>query len=128
MQHRISEDGVHCDNYPTSEFIASTIPSEHYPKPMYLFTSSRHIVLRQTEKTQADDLLGYFYVSLIRHEDSSAIYYKTQSDKYGQFIAEFRTTALDGNWTANVMYVKNHQSHKGTAKQWEKSFKRPNLS
>ncbi|XP_028395409.1 uncharacterized protein LOC114519468 [Dendronephthya gigantea] len=112
VQHRISEDGVYCDNYPTSEFIARTIPSKDYPKPMYLFDDSQHVVFRQSDKRMGDDLVSYFYVSMARHQDSSAIYYKMQSDMYGQYISECRTTALDGNWTENVVYVKNHEIHK----------------
>ncbi|XP_028397237.1 uncharacterized protein LOC114521050 [Dendronephthya gigantea] len=115
LEYVISEDGVSCDNYPASDFIASTIPSKDYPQPMYLFGSGwewRQTTLRQSRAALGDDLYGYFYVSLTPREDSSAIYFKIENGWYGQYISELRPTPLDGNWTGSVVYVKDHQSRR----------------
>lgn len=83
---------------------------------MYLFASRWHVTLRQSRNAQGDNLFGYFYVSLTPREDSSAIFFKIENERYGPYISELRPTALDGNWTGNVLYVKNHQSHRGISK------------
>ena len=100
-------------NYPTSHFIARTIPSNNYSKPMYLFSSWYHTSISGNLSTALDDLVGYFYVSETLQENSSAIYYDIEKNYFGEYISEFSAAPLDKNSTTSAVYVMSHQSHKG---------------
>ncbi|CAB4044351.1 Hypothetical predicted protein, partial [Paramuricea clavata] len=112
-EYTVSENGVDCDrNYPMSFFTAQTIPTDDYPTPVYLFSSSESTWLGSNNIDAYNKLSvnGYFYVSKIARNYSSAIYYTMEYDPFrGWYIPEYTTTPLDGNWTGNVVYVKSHK-------------------
>ena len=113
-EYTISENGVHCDmDSPSSYFIAHTIPSKSYPKPMYVFKSSHHTTLRDDIDAGLDSVFGYFYVSEALHENASAIYFKIQDDRYGEYFSEFRSSFSAGTWNGTVLYVKSHRNNTG---------------
>ena len=112
-EYEVSNDGRSCNLYPSSYFTAYITPSPEYPVPLFMYLDTHHMTLSEKQDDSSGDLVGYFYVSMTPHKNSSSVHYVINKDKYGEYISEFGRSPPEKNWTKNVVYVKSHQVYEG---------------